>query len=60
MGISQTSDHIQIKIKMPTPSQKPPTPTQAPNQDPPASSKAPNKDLNDEDGHCTSKIETER
>ena len=36
MGISKTSDHIQIKIKMPNPSQKPP-----------ASSKPPNEDLKD-------------
>ena len=37
-GISKTSDHIQIKIKMPNPS-----------QEPPASSKAPNEDLKDID-----------
>ena len=36
MGISKTSDIIQINIKMPNPS-----------QEPPASSKAPNKDLKD-------------
>ena len=46
MGISKTSDHIQIKIKMPTPS-----------QEPPASSKAPNEDLKDMDVLCTFKIE---
>ena len=38
MGVSKTSDHIQIKIKMPTPS-----------QEPPASSKTPNKNLKDMD-----------
>ena len=48
MGISNTSDHIQIKIKMPTPS-----------QEPPASSKAPNEDLKDMDVLCTFKIEIE-
>ena len=32
MGVSKTSDHIQIKIKMPNPSQEPPDPTKAPNQ----------------------------
>ena len=48
MGISKTSDHIQIKIKMPTPS-----------QEPPASSKAPNEDLKDMDVFCTLKIKKE-
>ena len=42
---SKTSDHIQIKIKMPNPS-----------QEPPASSKAPNEDLKDMDVLCTFKI----
>ena len=42
MGISKTSNPIQIKIKMPNPS-----------QEPPASSKAPNQDLNDMDVLCT-------
>ena len=36
MCISKTSDHSQIKIKIPNPS-----------QEPPASSKAPNEDLKD-------------
>ena len=45
MGISKTSNHIQIKIKMPNPS-----------QEPPASSKAPNEDLKDMDVLCTFKI----
>ena len=48
MGVSKTSDHIQIKIKMPNPS-----------QEPQASSKAPNEDLKDMDGLCTSKINIE-
>ena len=48
MGVSKTSDHIQIKIKMPNPS-----------QEAPASSKAPNEDLKDMDGLCTFKIEIE-
>ena len=38
MGISKTNDHIQIKIKMPKPS-----------QEPPASFKASNEDLKDLD-----------
>ena len=42
MGVSKTSDHIQITIKMPNPS-----------QEPPASSKAPNEDLKDMDVLCT-------
>ena len=48
MGISKTRDHIQTKIKMPTPSQEPPT-----------SSKAPNEDLKDMDVLCTFKIKIE-
>ena len=49
MGIYTTSDHIQIKIKMPNPS-----------QEPPASSKAPIEDLKDIDVLCTFKIKIER
>ena len=48
MGVSKTSDHIQIKIKMPYPS-----------QEPPASSKALNDDLKDMDVLCTFKIKIE-
>ena len=48
MGVSKTSDHIQIKIMMPNPS-----------QEPPVSSKAPNKDLKDMNVLCTFKIKTE-
>ena len=48
MGVSKTSDHIQIKIKMPNPS-----------QERPASSKAPNEDLKDMDVLCTFKIKIE-
>ena len=48
MGLSKTSDNIQIEIKMPNPS-----------QEPPASSKAPNQDLKDMDVHCTFKIKIE-
>ena len=48
MGVSKTSDHIKIKIKMPNPSQEPPT-----------SSKAPNEDLKDMDVLCTFKIKIE-
>ena len=48
MGISKTSDHIQIKIKMPTPS-----------QEPSASSKAPNEDLKAMDVLCPFKIKIE-
>ena len=33
MGVSKTTDHIQIKIKMLNPSQKPPSPSNASNQD---------------------------
>ena len=32
MGVQKTSDHIQIKIKMPNPSQEPPVPFKAPNE----------------------------
>ena len=48
MGVSKTSDPIQIKIKMLHPS-----------QEPPASSKAPNQDLKDMDVLCTFKIKIE-
>ena len=48
MGVPKTFDHIQIKIKMPNPS-----------QEPPASSKAPNEDLKDMDFLCTFKIKIE-
>ena len=48
MGVSKSSDHIQIKIKMPNPS-----------QEPPASSKNPNEDLKDMDVLCTFKIKIE-
>ena len=48
MGLSKASDNIQIKIKMPNPS-----------QEPPASSKAPNEDLKDMDVLCTFKIKIE-
>ena len=41
ISVSKTRDHIQIKIKMPNPS-----------QEPPASSKAPNEDLTDMDVLC--------
>ena len=33
LGVSKTSDYIQIKIKMPNPSQEPPASSKAPNQD---------------------------
>ena len=45
MGVPKTSDHIQINIRMPNPSQKPP-----------GSSKAPNQDLKDMVVLCTFKI----
>merc|ERR1712081_41766 len=45
IGVPKTSDHIQIKTKMPNPI-----------QEPPASSKAPNQDLKDMDVLCTLKI----
>ena len=48
MGVSKTSDHIQIKIKIPNLC-----------QEPPASSKAPNEDLKDMDVLCTFKIKIE-
>ena len=48
MGVPKTSDHIQINIRMPNPS-----------QEPPASSKYPNEDLKDMDVLCTFKIKIE-
>ena len=45
MVVSKNSDFIQIKIKIPNPSQSPP-----------ASSKAPNEDLKDMDVLCTFKL----
>ena len=48
MGISKISDHIQIKIKMPIPS-----------QEPPASSKDANQDIKDMDVLCILKIKIE-
>ena len=45
----KTSDHIQIKIKMPDTS-----------QEPPASFKAPNEDLKDIDVLCTFKVKIKR
>ena len=48
MGLSKTSDHIQIMINMPNPI-----------MGPPASSKAPNEDLKDMDVLCTFKIKKE-
>ena len=48
MDVSKTSDPIQIKIKMPNPS-----------QEPPVSSKAPNEGLKDMEVLCTSKIKLE-
>ena len=48
MGVSMISDHIQIKMKIPNPS-----------QEPPVSSKAPNQDLKDMDVLCTFKIKIE-
>ena len=45
MGISKTSNHIEIKKKMPSPS-----------QEPPAASKAPNEDVKDVDVLCIFKI----
>ena len=44
MGVSNTSGHVQTKIKMPNPS-----------QEPPASCKAPNQDMKDNDGLWTFK-----
>ena len=48
MGISKTSDHIQVKIKMPNP-----------HQEHPVSSKYPNENLKDMDVLCTFKIKIE-
>ena len=48
MGISKTNDHIQLMIKIPTPS-----------QEPPASPKAPNEDLKEMDVLCTFEIKLE-
>ena len=48
MGVSKTSDHIQIKIKMPNPG-----------QEPPASSNAPNKVIKDINVLCTFTIKIE-
>ena len=48
MIVSNTSDDIQIKIKMPNPT-----------QEPPVSSKALNEDLNDLDVLCPFKIKIE-
>ena len=48
MCVPKTSDHIQINIGMPNPS-----------QEPPASSKAPNQALKDMDVVCTFKIKIE-
>merc|ERR1712025_300247 len=48
LGVSKTSDHIKINIKMPKPS-----------QEPPASSKAPDEDLKDMVVLCTFKIKRE-
>ena len=47
-GVSNTSNHIQIKIKMPNPS-----------QEPPASSIDPNEDLKDINVLCSFKIKME-
>ena len=48
MGLSLTSDHIELMIKMPNHS-----------QEPPASSKFPTQDLKDMDVLCTFKIKIE-
>ena len=48
VGVSKTSDHIQIKIKVSNPSQEPPAPTKVPYQD-----------LKDMDVLCTFKIKIE-
>ena len=48
MGVTKTSDHIQIKIEIPNSSQEPPAPT-----------KDTNKDLKDMDILCTFKIKVE-
>ena len=47
MGISKTSDHIQMMIKIPNPSQEPPA------------SSIPNQGLKDMDFLCTFKIKSE-
>ena len=49
MGVPKTSDHIEINIRMPNPS-----------QEPPASSKAPNEDLKDMYVLCTFKTKRDR
>ena len=49
MGVSKTSDNVQIKIEMPNPS-----------QEPPVSYKAPDEDLKDMDVLFTFKIKIER
>ena len=49
MGVSKTSDHIQIKVRMPNP-----------NKQPLMSSNVTNKDLKDMDVLCIFKIKTER
>ena len=49
MGVAETSDHIQIKIKISNPIQKPP-----------ASFNAPNGDLKDTGVLCTFKIKIKR
>ena len=69
MGVSKTSDHIQIKIKMPNPSQEPPVSSKAlnedlkdmpnPSQDPPGFSKVPNQDFKDMDVLGAFKIKIE-
>ena len=48
ISVSKTSDHIQIKIKMPNPC-----------QEPPVSTKAPNDNLKDMGVPCTFKIKIE-
>ena len=48
MDMSESTDHIQSKIKMLNPSQEPPAPP-----------KAPNADLKDKDVLCTLKIKIE-
>ena len=48
MGVSKTSDHIQIKIKMLNPS-----------QEPPVASKAPTEDIQDMDVLCAFKTNIE-
>ena len=48
MGVSKTSSHIQMKIKM-----------QNPSQEPPVFSKAPNENLKEMDVLCTFKIKIE-